>query len=48
MPTSYAAEPLKSEMFSGDELPPVWPWKDGDTRGIALEIDRARPPDGAM
>jgi hypothetical protein len=37
VPTSYAAEPLKSEIQPGNELPPVWPWRDGDTRGIALE-----------
>ena len=32
-----AAPPLKDEIASGDELPPVWPWQDGETRGIALE-----------
>jgi hypothetical protein len=37
MPTSYAAPPLKDAIASGDELPPVWPWRDGDTRGIALQ-----------
>jgi len=37
VPTSYAAAPLKIEISRGDELPPVWPWPDGDTRGIALE-----------
>jgi hypothetical protein len=36
LPTSYAAEPLKTAISSGDELPPVWPWRDGDTRGVAL------------
>ena len=36
VPTSYAAAPLKAEIFLGDELPPVWPWLDGDTRGVAL------------
>ena len=35
--TSFAAPPLKDEIASGDELPPVWPWRDGDSRGIALE-----------
>ena len=35
--TSYAAEPLKSKIaFSGD-LPPVWPCRDGETRGVSLE-----------
>ena len=37
IPTSYAAPPLKNEIFSGDELPPVWPWPDGDVRGIAFK-----------
>lgn len=37
LPTSFAASPLKEEIASGDELPPVWPWRDGETRGIALE-----------
>ena len=36
MPTSYAAPPLNSEIAPGDELPPVWPWRDGQVRGIAL------------
>jgi DNA-binding Lrp family transcriptional regulator len=37
VPTSYAAPPLRDDVVLGDELPPVWPWKNGDTRGIALE-----------
>ena len=37
VPTSFAAPPLKGEIASGDELPPVWAWKEGETRGIALE-----------
>jgi hypothetical protein len=37
IPTSYAAEPLKSEIALSNELPPVWPWHDGDTRGVGLE-----------
>src|SRR5262249_55003594 len=37
IPTSYAAEPLKREIAPGDELPPVWPSREGDTRGVALE-----------
>lgn len=37
VPTSYAAPPLKKDIVLGDELPPVWPWRDGETRGIALE-----------
>ena len=37
VPTSYAAPPLNAEIAPGDELPPVWPWPEGDTRGVALE-----------
>ena len=37
LPTSFAAPPLNKEIASGDELPPVWPWREGETRGIALE-----------
>ncbi len=36
VPTSYAAPPLKDEIALGDDLPPVWPWREGETRGIAL------------
>jgi hypothetical protein len=37
VPTSYAAEPLKSEIAISNDLPPVWPWHDGDTRGVGLD-----------
>jgi hypothetical protein len=37
VPTSYAAEPLKSEIAASSDLPPVWQWHEGDTRGIGLE-----------
>jgi DNA-binding Lrp family transcriptional regulator len=37
MATSYFGPPLKDQIAPGDELPPVWPWWDGDTRGIALQ-----------
>jgi DNA-binding Lrp family transcriptional regulator len=37
IPTSYAAAPLNSMIFPGEELPPVWPAPEGDTRGIALQ-----------
>jgi hypothetical protein len=37
IPTSYAAEPLKSEISVSNDLPPVWPWHEGDTRGVGLE-----------
>jgi len=35
--TSFAAPPLNKEIAAGDELPPVWAWRDGETRGISLE-----------
>lgn len=35
--TSYAAEPLRSLIASGNEPPPVWPFAEGDVRGIAFE-----------
>src|ERR1700720_3386153 len=37
IPTSYAAEPLKSEISISNDLPPVWPWHEGNTRGVGLE-----------
>ena len=37
VPTSFAAPPLKDEIASPDELPPVWPWPEGETRGVALD-----------
>ena len=37
LPTSFAAPPLKDEIAPGDDFPPVWPWRDGDTRGFALQ-----------
>jgi hypothetical protein len=37
VPTSYAAEPLRSEISPSNDLPPVWPWPNGDTRGVGLE-----------
>ncbi len=36
MATGYAAEPLKSRIHGGDELPPVWPTPEGQTRGYSL------------
>ena len=37
VPTSYAAKPLRSELSPSNDLPPVWPWPAGDTRGVGLE-----------
>jgi hypothetical protein len=48
MATSYAAEPLKSEIAPSNDLPPVWPWAEGDTRGMALEPLYKSVPRAAM
>ena len=53
IPTSYAAKPLKSEISISNDLPPVWPWHDGDTRGVGLEplyknVSRAALRDPAL
>jgi DNA-binding Lrp family transcriptional regulator len=48
VPTSYAAEPLKSEINSSNDLPPVWPWHDGDTRGVGLEPLYKSVPQAAL
>ena len=37
IPTSYAAEPLKRDVLMSNDLPPVWPWHAGNTRGVALQ-----------
>jgi hypothetical protein len=37
VPTSYAAEPLRSLISGGDEPPPVWPYVKGSLRGVAFE-----------
>jgi hypothetical protein len=35
--TGYAAPPLNKFTSSGDELPPVWPYPQGASKGIAFE-----------
>lgn len=37
IPTAWAASPLKEELASVEEPPPVWPDPRGKVRGIALE-----------
>jgi hypothetical protein len=37
LPTSYAAPPLNKHMEPGSELPPVWPFPEGQHRGVSLE-----------
>ncbi len=36
MPTGYAAAPLRELILQPDDLPPVWPYAEGATRGLAL------------
>src|SRR3984893_15030812 len=48
IPTSYAAEPLKSEIAVSNDLPPVWPWHDGNTRGVGLEALYKNVPHAAL
>jgi len=37
VPTSYAAPPLNKQIEPGAELPPVWPFPEGQQRGVSLE-----------
>src|ERR1700734_4369842 len=37
VPTSYAAEPLRSVIAQNGDPPPVWPFAEGKERGISLE-----------
>lgn len=48
IPTSYAAEPLKSEVLMSKDLPPVWPWHEGNTRGVALKPLYKSVPQAAL
>jgi hypothetical protein len=48
IPTSYAAEPLKSEVAMSSDLPPVWPWPEGNTRGVGLEPLYKSVPQAAL
>jgi hypothetical protein len=36
MPTSHAAPPLVSQFVPDNDLPPVWPYSEGTTRGVAI------------
>lgn len=36
MPTAYAAPPLNKMITPGDDLPPVWPYAEGNVRGYAF------------
>ncbi len=47
MPTSYAAEPLVSQIATGNEPIPVWPDPKGTKRGLALMPLYRSVPDAA-
>jgi len=36
MPTGYAAQPLKSKIVQPNDMPPVWPYRNGTVRGLAF------------
>lgn len=48
MPTSYAAPPLNKHIEPGSELPPVWPFPEGQHRGVSLEPLYKTAPDAAV
>jgi hypothetical protein len=48
VPTSYAAEPLRSLIAQGRELPPVWPYEEGKQRGVAFEPLYKTAPQAAL
>lgn len=44
VPTAWAASPLKGDIVSGDDLPPVWPDPRSKIRGQAVEpLDESLP-----
>lgn len=36
MPTGYAAPPLSGHFAPNGDLPPVWPWAEGEVRGVTF------------
>lgn len=48
VPTSWAAEPLRSELAESGGLPPVWPYAKGTVRGLGLEPLHAMAPEAAL
>ena len=47
LPTLYAASPMKEKIIASNELPPVWPDKNGKVRGMALYPLYPNVPDAA-
>jgi hypothetical protein len=48
IPTSIAAPPLKQRFIDTGEPPPVWPYSEGDVRGISLTPLHKRVPVAAL
>ncbi len=48
IPTSYGAEPLNKLIAPGDEPIPVWPFAEGNKRGLALLPLYSNAPAAAM
>jgi hypothetical protein len=46
-PTAWAAPPLANSIVSTERLPPVWPFPDGETRGLAVEPLHPSAPQAA-
>jgi hypothetical protein len=47
LPTLYAASPIKEKILAPNDLPPVWPDKNGKVRGMALYPLYPNVPDAA-
>lgn len=48
VPTACAAEPLSSVLAPSSDPPPVWPYKNGNARGIGLEPLYPTVPEAAL
>jgi hypothetical protein len=48
VPTSYAAPPLNSFITNAGDPPPVWPYPQGEVRGIALVPLHRAVPEAAL
>jgi hypothetical protein len=48
VPTSYGAEPLRNMIAQGIEPVPVWPYEEGEQRGIAFEPLYKTAPGAAL
>lgn len=35
--TAYAGPPLNKLIVMGDELPPVWPYPEGESKGVSFD-----------